>query len=235
MKREKESETDAPRDAAGQKREPLPGKATQKKRIRDPRRTKQHIIDAAVDEFTERGLDGARIDAIAEQSQTNKSLIYKYFSSKEELYIASLSDVYGKLRASQHEIDLDAPDPVESMQQLIESTFDSFAKNPRIVRMMTHENVQNARFLKQALSIKSLYTPLLDKMEHVLSQGQERGLFRPNVDLKNLYISISALGYFYFSNIHTLSIVLDEDLEKSKLIRQQRQQAVEMVLAYLKK
>ncbi|MBK0097538.1 TetR family transcriptional regulator [Erwinia sp. S63] len=209
-------------------------KAAKKKRIRDPHRTRQHIIDAALDEFTERGFDGARMDAIAEQSQTNKSLIYRYFESKEALYIAGLTDTYEKLRASQHEIRFDDPDPVESMRKLIESTFDSFAKNPRLVRILTHENVQNARFLKQSVSIKLLYTPLMDKLSHVISKGQEAGIFRAEVDMKNLYISISALGYFYFSNMHTLGIVLDEDLSKKKNILKQRKQAVEMVLAYLK-
>ena len=209
--------------------------SAKKKRIRDPQRTQQHIIECAIAEFTERGFDGARIDAIAEQSQTNKSLIYKYFNSKEELYIASLSETYGRLRASQHKIDLDDPDPVESMRRLVESTFDTFANNPRIVRMLTHENVQNARFLKQALSIKALYTPLLDKLHHVIKKGQDAGLFRESIDLKNLYISISALGYFYFSNGFTLAIVLDEDLTEAAAIKRQRDQAVEMVLAYLRK
>ncbi len=119
------------------------------------------------------------------------------------------------------------------MRKLVESTFNTFANNPQIVRMMTHENVQNARFLKQALSIKLLYTPLLEKLSNVIKIGQEQGLFRENVDLKHLYVSISALGYFYFSNTHTLSIVLDEDFQSSKHIVNQREQAVDMVLSYL--
>lgn len=209
-------------------------KANKKKRIRDPQRTRQHIIDAALDEFTERGFDGARMDTIAEQSQTNKSLIYRYFDSKEALYIAGLTDTYEKLRAAQHEIKFEDPDPTESMRKLIESTFDSFAKNPRLVRILTHENVQNARFIKKSVSIKLLYTPLMDKLNHVIQKGQDEGVFRKKIDMKNLYISISALGYFYFSNIHTLGIVLDEDLSKRNNILKQRKQAVEMVLAYLK-
>ncbi|WP_017348926.1 TetR/AcrR family transcriptional regulator [Pantoea sp. A4] len=207
--------------------------AIKKKRIRDPQRTRQHIIDAALDEFTERGFDGARMDAIAEQSQTNKSLIYRYFDSKEALYIAGLTDTYEKLRASQHDIHFDDPDPVESMRKLIESTFDSFAKNPRLVRILTHENVQNARFLRQSMNIKLLYTPLMDKLNHVIKKGQDAGIFRQHIEMKNLYISISSLGYFYFSNIHTLGVVLDEDLSKKKNIQNQRRQAVEMVIAWL--
>jgi len=208
---------------------------TKKKRIRNPLKTRQHIIDAAIDEFTERGLDGARIDAIAEASQTNKSLIYRYFNSKEELYTASLKDTYEKLRASQREIELNDPDPMSSMRRLIESTFDTFAENPRIVRMITHENVLNARFLKDAMDIQSLYVPLLEKIRQIVKQGEEMGVFRSDIDLKHLYISISALGYFYFSNMNTLSIVLDKDLSARKAVKIQREQAVEMVLAYLRR
>ncbi len=208
---------------------------TKRKRIRNPAQTQQRIIDSAIDEFMERGFDGARIDAIAEQSKTNKSLIYKYFNSKEELYIASLAGTYAQLRASQNQIDMDGPDPVESVRRLVQSTFDTFAQNPRIVRMLTHENVQNARFLKQALTIKALYTPLLDKLDRVIRKGQEMGLFRQSIDLKHLYISISALGYFYFSNGYTLAIVLDEDLTEAAAIARQREQAVEMVLSYLRR
>ncbi|WFU11773.1 TetR family transcriptional regulator (plasmid) [Rhizobium sp. CB3090] len=205
-----------------------------KKRIRNPEQTKSRIIEFAIEEFTERGLDGARIDAIAEQSQTNKSLIYKYFNSKEDLYIASLASTYEKMRASQHEIDLNDPDPVVCMRQLVERTFDTFANNPRIVRMLTHENVLNARFLKETLSVKLLYTPLLEKLEKVISDGQDKGVFRPGIDLKHLYISISALGYFYFSNMHTLGIVLEKNLAEADAIASQKQMAVDMTLAYLR-
>lgn len=207
--------------------------AVDKKRIRNPQLTRLHIIDAALNEFAERGYDGARVDAIAVQSKTNKSLIYRYFESKEALYIACLTKTYEDMRTSQHEIQFDEPNPAESMRKLVESTFDTFAKNPRLVRILTHENVQNARFLKQLLNVKLLYTPLMDKMAYVLKIGQESGVFRKEVDIKNLYISISSLGYFYFSNTYTLSVVLDEDLSKKRNIQKQRKQAVEMVLAYL--
>lgn len=205
-----------------------------KKRIRNPEQTQLHIIESAISEFVERGLDGARMDAIAEQSQTNKSLIYKYFDSKEALYTACLARTYETLRASQNEIDLVEGDPVASLRLLVERTFDTFANNPRIVRMLTHENVLNARFLKETLSVKLLYTPLIDMLSKVVSDGQAKGVFRSDVDLKHLYISISALGYFYFSNMHTLAIVLEKDLADPEAIARQRQMAVDMTMAYLR-
>ena len=41
------------------------------------------ILTVARTEFTEHGLSGARVDAIAEKTRTTKRMIYYYFGSKE--------------------------------------------------------------------------------------------------------------------------------------------------------
>ena len=58
--------------------------------IRDAERTKAAILQAALDEFAEKGLAGARVDTIAEQSGANKRMLYYYFGNKEDLYVAVL-------------------------------------------------------------------------------------------------------------------------------------------------
>ena len=55
-------------------------------RKRDPERTKERILDAAVVEFAEHGFSGARISAIASRAGVNEQLISYYFDSKEGLY-----------------------------------------------------------------------------------------------------------------------------------------------------
>jgi TetR/AcrR family transcriptional regulator len=55
-------------------------------RKRDPERTKERILDAAVVEFAEHGFAGARISAIASRAVVNEQLISYYFDSKEGLY-----------------------------------------------------------------------------------------------------------------------------------------------------
>ncbi len=46
------------------------------------------ILNAAEHIFAERGLAGARIDAIARAAGVNKALIYYYFKSKDALHLA---------------------------------------------------------------------------------------------------------------------------------------------------
>ena len=55
-------------------------------RKRDPERTRERILDAALVEFGEHGFAGARISAIAARAGVNEQLISYYFDSKEGLY-----------------------------------------------------------------------------------------------------------------------------------------------------
>jgi AcrR family transcriptional regulator len=60
-------------------------------RKRDPERTREKILDAAVIEFGEHGYAGARISAIAARAGVNQQLISYYFDGKEGLYRALMA------------------------------------------------------------------------------------------------------------------------------------------------
>ena len=63
---------------------------------RDPDATRANIIEVATREFAENGLDGARVDEIAEKTRTSKRMIYYYFESKEGLHV--LENVYREIQ-----------------------------------------------------------------------------------------------------------------------------------------
>ena len=50
--------------------------------------TRARILDAALRQFSQNGLAGARTEQIAEDAGVNKALLYYYFRSKDELYAA---------------------------------------------------------------------------------------------------------------------------------------------------
>lgn len=62
-------------------------------RKRDAARTKATILRSAVAEFAQNGPAGTRVDEVAIRAGVNKSLIYQYFGSKQELYADVLTDV----------------------------------------------------------------------------------------------------------------------------------------------
>jgi TetR/AcrR family transcriptional regulator len=57
-------------------------------RKRDPERTRERLLEAAVVEFGEHGYAGARISAIARRAGVNQQLISYYFDGKEGLFRA---------------------------------------------------------------------------------------------------------------------------------------------------
>ncbi len=65
----------------------MPNRAkTQKRPRRQPEVSRNAILQAALVEFGQEGLAGARMDAIAEAAEVNKALLYYYFKDKEALY-----------------------------------------------------------------------------------------------------------------------------------------------------
>jgi len=54
-------------------------------------RTKELLLAAATEEFSAKGLAGARVDRIAAAAGVNKERIYQYFGKKDELFDAVLA------------------------------------------------------------------------------------------------------------------------------------------------
>ncbi len=205
----------------------------QRKASRNPEVSRAKILDAARVEFVTYGLTGARVDRIAEQAGVNKNLIYHYFKSKDDLYLEVLETIYSGLRANQRDFEVRGLSPVDGMRGLVAHTFDHFVATPDLIRLMSIENIHYAHYLKQSQVVKPLYIPLLETIETLLAKGQADGVFRRNVDPVDLYISISALAYFYLSNRYTLSWIFDEKFDDAKRLDQRREHVVDMVLGYL--
>jgi AcrR family transcriptional regulator len=74
---------------------------------RDAEDTRRRLLEAAAQEFAERGIAGARIDRIATTAKANKALIYTYFGNKEQLFDA----VFNALVVDTvHDVPIDAGD-----------------------------------------------------------------------------------------------------------------------------
>ncbi|MCR8723168.1 TetR/AcrR family transcriptional regulator [Frigidibacter sp. ROC022] len=203
-------------------------------RVRDPEQTRERILDAARDEFSAKGLSGARVNTIAERAGVNKQLIYYYFDDKERLYGAVLERAYRDIRKQENALDLDALSPEDALRRFIHFNFDYTVKNRYFVALLNDENLHKARHAKVNDRIPALQSTMKRTLARVIRRGLEDGSFRREADPVELYISIASLCYFFLSNRHTLSVIFNVDLLESDRIEARRDHVTEMVLSYLR-
>ncbi|MFN3613385.1 MAG: TetR/AcrR family transcriptional regulator [Rubrimonas sp.] len=186
--------------------------SVRERRPRDAEATRRRILEAAKREFAERGLGGARVDAIAERADTNKRMIYHYFGGKEALFRAVLEFVYLDIRAAERALPLEQLAPEDALRALVRFTWSYHLNNPAFLTLVNSENLHGARHLRALPRVRDAYPPMVARLQAVLDRGAEQGVFRPGVDPVQLNITISSLSHYYFSNRHTLSTVFATDL-----------------------
>jgi AcrR family transcriptional regulator len=201
---------------------------------RDPERTRATILAAATEEFSARGLDGARVDDIAARSGVNKRMIYYYFGDKNGLYLSVLEASYAAIRNAELKLHLTDLEPVEAMRELIRFTWRYFIEHPEFLSLLGTENLHRARHLKTSKNIRDLHSPLVGNITSVLERGRRAKVFRPGVDAVQLYVSIASLGFFYLSNRHTLSTIFGRDLSAPDALAERGRHIEEVVLGYLR-
>jgi len=204
-------------------------------RKRNPARTREAILKAAVSEFCRHGYTGARVETISKRSNANMRLLYHYFGDKEGLYTAVLDRVYTEVRAEERRLDLGSVDPIEGMERLIDFTFSFFARHRDYISLLNNENLLRGRFVKKSRAVRPLTLPLLATITDLLQRGYKEGVFRAGVDPMQLHISITALSYFHVSNRYTLSAMFGRDLGAESFMAQRRAHAESLIMGWLAK
>ncbi|MEN8626128.1 MULTISPECIES: TetR family transcriptional regulator C-terminal domain-containing protein [Psychrobacter] len=111
---------------------------------------KEHIINAALIVFSQEGLNGARMEQIAEEADISKSNIFYYFQSKEVLYVAVLEKVLSKWLSPLSEINANQ-DPRVALKTYIEEKYKISKKSPAASRLYALEIIQGAPHLMAVL------------------------------------------------------------------------------------
>jgi AcrR family transcriptional regulator len=211
-----------------------PEVAPRKSRKNNPEKTRENILQAAVTEFVQQGLAGARVDAIAERTQTSKRMIYYYFSSKEQLYVEVLEKLYGDIRGTESKLHLDEMDPVAGIRRLVEFSFDHHDRNVDFVRIVCNENMHKGEYIKQSDTIRAMNKTVLVALEELLRRGTEQGLFRPGLTALDVHLLISSFCFYRVSNKHTFGELFQVDFADEALKQHHREMLCDSLLRFLK-
>jgi TetR/AcrR family transcriptional regulator len=201
---------------------------------RQPDLARQAILKAALLEFAQEGMAGARIDHIARAAHVNKALLYYYFHDKEALYGAVLDQVFSGLAERINQVlDQDLP-PREKVLAYAAAHFDYIAASPLYPRVVQREMMRAGR--KGSPHIRrmvDLYLrPVQGRVSELFRAGMESGDFRP-VDAPHFVFSIVAMNVFYFSSAPVIALLSHADPLAPEAVAARRAAVLDLIAAAL--
>jgi AcrR family transcriptional regulator len=145
---------------------------------RGPRRARKraHILDAASRIFARRVYHLVTMDEVARVARVGKGTLYRYFPSKEDLYLAIVDEAFGLLIARlEAERTVEAP-PALALQRMITSIVETFAQHLPSFRLI-HRG-EGRLFLRKKEVIRARRAHIARLLAEVLDHGAESGAFR---------------------------------------------------------
>ncbi len=147
VRRPSQDETDRPgghreseRPAAGGRREPRPGDAPPRDRRHsrwdDHRRARrEQLVDATLAAVARHGA-GVGMEEIAAAAGTSKTVVYRHFADRSELYVAVCGRVAGQLTARLREAMASSTDPRARVGAAIETYLAFLEADPELYRFV---------------------------------------------------------------------------------------------------
>ena len=193
---------------------------------------RQRILKAAEEIFAARGIEGARVDEIASKAKINKRMIYHYFGSKEGLYTEVLRLNFHKILDTGKRAFKERKGLEERVEEAIKNYFYSLASNPQYPRLMAWEALQGGRYARQILP--QLRTELLPELRLLLTEGIEKGVFRPTLDLEETLTTVITLCSAFFSGKDLLSMLWERDPLSPGNLERRLRHIIELIMRYIR-
>ena len=166
---------------------------------------RRRILDAALAVCEERGVHAARMEEVAARAQVSKGTLYRFFESKEELFLASIIDSYENARGVGAAPMLPAADadPADQLRRRL----DALANVLTIVGPHARVHYQAWGVVGDSPVAAARLNDFLTRFhrerhaeyEEMVRAGQREGRFRVDVDANTVAHCISGLvsGFIY--------------------------------------
>lgn len=170
--------------------------------------TEQQILDAAKNVFQSKGMDGARMQEIADEAGINKAMLHYYYRSKQLLFEAVFKQVFSLLAPQLNAILNDDSD-IENKIRNFTNNYTSFMmKHPYLPNFIIQELNRNDDFI---LKLKeNTGFPTLEKFKVKVESEINQGVLKP-INADQLFVNIIALNIFPFLGKPLIKAITDKD------------------------
>ncbi|KAA2252591.1 TetR family transcriptional regulator [Solihabitans fulvus] len=158
----------------------------------DTARTRQLLLDAAVEEYATHGPEGARMDRIAANACVNKERIYQYFGNKRQLFGTVLTGELERLAAA---VPL-TPELAADLGEYAGRVYDYHLKHPHLIRLMHWEGLLDN---DGAVPAEAERTAHYAAKVATLAGAQRAGAIAGDVAPAHLMYAVMALAGWWFA------------------------------------
>ena len=131
------------------------------------------ILQAAEEEFFEKGFDGARTVSIAQKAGVTHAMLHYYFRSKEQLFRKILDEKMAVFSESVLNVFSDTEKPLlERLEEGIRRHFDFLSSNPGLPAFILRELDRINLDMKELLSSRGL--PIIRQTQQELDASRSR-------------------------------------------------------------
>jgi len=155
-------------------------------KTRNPKRSRERILAAALKEFAAKGFAGARVDSIARRAAINKRMLYHYFGNKEHLFREVLRL---KMAERQAWADKLSGDPAESLS----FWFKAACMDRDWIRMLEWEALQSDG--EKVIDEQQRRAATARGLERI-RQRQARGQISAEFDPRHVMLAMRSLTMF---------------------------------------
>jgi TetR/AcrR family transcriptional regulator, fatty acid metabolism regulator protein len=141
----------------------------------------QRILDAATRVFAQRGFFQSKVAEIAREAGVADGTIYLYFKNKDDLLISIFEVKMQEVISRFREAIVDVDDARSRLKCLIRMHLAEFQAHPDLAAVFQVELRQSSRFMREYK--KSELKQYLDLIGEIVEQGQQEGLFRPDIPM----------------------------------------------------
>jgi TetR/AcrR family transcriptional regulator len=168
--------------------------------------TEARILNAAKSVFIRKGMDGARMQEIADEAGINKALLHYYFRTKQKLFEAIFKQAFGQIFPDIKTLIHSELHIEEKLGIFIEKYIYLLRQNPFLPSFILKEIDRDPEFLASVIKKQGVNThDLLKMFEKEMDAGRIR-----RMDPRDLVINILALSIFPFAAGPLMTIMFFE-------------------------
>jgi TetR/AcrR family transcriptional regulator len=196
--------------------------------------TEEKIFEAATDVFVEKGLDGARMQDIADHAGINKALLHYYFRTKDKLFSAVFEMIAKKIFKKFAPVFDDNLTLEEKIRFFFREHISFLQANPRLPGFLLNEVNRNPARIKKLLNNIDFNNIWLQLYEQHKDELQKYNISQET--LPQIMISMAAMSVFPFAARGILEGLLGKlGLDFNVYMEERKTFAADFVINALKK